>query len=1426
MDNYHTKEFNRVLLKLKKFLLCILVSAMIVSSGLHIHLVSAEDEEFIELTEEDVIEVTEKIPFDYTEADYELDLQSSRDPDASIESAVTSQRDAALKWMMDRVGKQQDGICAWCVSSAFDAAGMTRDRQFSFTSTASAYSGFKFITDNTGTLNYKCQAYTWKDFMDRKYAPRKGDIVFYDKYPTYNTTIAEHAQQHYGYHVGMLRDNNSSTSKIYSVDGGQSGKYIKLVDRNMTSTTGYDNYDGNRYAALFIRPCYNATYDLNCYYNYSGKNYIVDSDFVTLNTDRYMSRDTSVNTISVDSSNKHNGYNSLKVVNTSAGSSGHDFDIITTTMGANNQGDWVGDDWKYYVLSFWAKSSKAGSKLNVRWGYETNYTTTPELTTDWKKYTLRMDKRVTFDGALHVYIDSPGTVWLAEIQLEDELTATDFVPEKKTKYQTTSNSYNVNNVGYSLPAAPTRAGYTFDGWYTKANGGTRITSSTNVMNGNLNVFAHWTLSTPITSTVYFNANGGTCSTSSMTVTSGSAYGTLPKAYRDTYTFDGWYTSASGGTKVTASTIVTATSNHTLYAHWLNTGVSERIQSYKSKGYGTANKNTTIKSLPCAAGTNPSSTNVATVSQYEQVTITNLWLNSQGNYWYEVLYDNARYHGYCYAGDITPTSSSYTAIIHGDIEVSDVRAPSGNLIKGNGFSIKGTVSSAASDIIKVTVGAYDSSGNQKIGATASGLTTESYSIANLDNDVKFGNLAVGSYIYKIIVQGCMYTSLDGSSVTPLAYEDTYYSSNFSVVNSDSSTYYDTWFFNNYSGVNYFMNTDFSSLNTDQFMSRDTSVATISVDSSNKHNGYNSLKIVNSSAGSDGKDLAFATSTQGKNGGTEGYVGDTKNMVMSFWAKSTVDGAKLYFRWGYEGSYRSVTLSTSWTKYTVNMNKTASSCNDWIHPYVDRAATVWMAELQLEDGTSATDFIPETGGTYTVSRQKYGSNYSLPSNPTRTGYTFNGWYTAVSGGTQITSSTAVKNGKTCFYAHWTKNTPTEVTVYFNANGGICSTSSKTVIQGSAYGDLPVPVYGDFEFDGWYTDSDEGELVTSSTTVTKSVSHTLYARWKMNLTVFYDPNGGTCDTVSRVHYLFETIYTPEAEWENHDFLGWYTQSEGGSKITYSSRVTGCYNITIHAHWRTNAFGINGPASVVSGSGDTFTADGLLPTESVTWSTSDASVGTIDDSGYFTGKKAGLVTITASLVGSDTISSSRTVRVLFTDVAESNKYFFDPVYWAFDNGITTGTSGTKFSPNDNCTRGQVVTFLWRAVGCPEPEGDNPFSDVTEDKFFYKAVLWAYENGITTGTSSNTFSPNAKCKREQIVTFLYRTAVYANSGNAPEYTPRDMNFPDVKETNYFYDAVLWAYSTGITTGVNNNTQFGVGQNCVRGMVVTFLKRYKDAYPD
>ncbi|MGM9553117.1 MAG: leucine-rich repeat protein [Faecousia sp.] len=170
------------------------------------------------------------------------------------------------------------------------------------------------------------------------------------------------------------------------------------------------------------------------------------------------------------------------------------------------------------------------------------------------------------------------------------------------------------------------------------------------------------------------------------------------------------------------------------------------------------------------------------------------------------------------------------------------------------------------------------------------------------------------------------------------------------------------------------------------------------------------------------------------------------------------------------------------------------------------------------------------------------------------------------------------------------------------------------------------------------------------------------------------------------------------------------------------------------------------------------------------------------------------------------------FKDVP-ANEYYADAVRWAVSNNVTSGTSATTFSPNANCTRAQVVTFLWRAAGSPNPKSShNPFKDVKSGAYYYKAVLWAVENKITSGTSSTTFSPDESCTRAQVVTFLWRyegTPTPKNSGNP---------FRDVKSGSYYYTAVLWAVENKVTSGTSSTT-FSPNDTCTRAQVVTFLYR-------
>ena len=190
--------------------------------------------------------------------------------------------------------------------------------------------------------------------------------------------------------------------------------------------------------------------------------------------------------------------------------------------------------------------------------------------------------------------------------------------------------------------------------------------------------------------------------------------------------------------------------------------------------------------------------------------------------------------------------------------------------------------------------------------------------------------------------------------------------------------------------------------------------------------------------------------------------------------------------------------------------------------------------------------------------------------------------------------------------------------------------------------------------------------------------------------------------------------------------------------------------------------------------------------------------------------VTVTAAF-------SKTQTTVSFADVS-SDSYCAGAVKWAVENGVTNGTTATTFSPNAACTRGQIVTFLWRAAGSPAPKTTvNPFTDVAADAYYAKAVLWAVENGITNGTTAATFSPDAPCTRAQAVTFLFRGAI-ANGLEAVTLQELISGFSDAASLpGYAVSAMNWALANGIVQG--NGGALMPNNTCTRGQIVTFLYR-------
>ena len=342
----------------------------------------------------------------------------------------------------------------------------------------------------------------------------------------------------------------------------------------------------------------------------------------------------------------------------------------------------------------------------------------------------------------------------------------------------------------------------------------------------------------------------------------------------------------------------------------------------------------------------------------------------------------------------------------------------------------------------------------------------------------------------------------------------------------------------------------------------------------------------------------------------------------------------------------------------------------------------------------------------------------------------------------------------------------------------------------------------------------------------------------TVTYFANGGVGATLTQA-FKGDSLALKSNTFirEGYTFNGWSTEEKGTVEYKDGETVETAENLVLYAQWTRRSSGGGSAASAFTvGVGETengtVTVSPTAPTAgakvTVTATPGEGyKVGNVtvidalgkavkvtqnDDGTYTFTQPSSKVTITPVFVkeGGEPTTPPADNDNPFADV-KNGDYFYNPVLWAAKENITSGTTDTTFSPNESCTRGQTVTFLWRAAGSPEPTTTvNPFTDVKESDYFYKAVLWAYENGITQGTSVAEFSPNATVSRGQTVTFLYRFAGENTNGENP--------FTDVQAGDYYYDSVLWAYGNDITSGTSVAT-FSPNEDCLRGQIVTFLYR-------
>ena len=401
-------------------------------------------------------------------------------------------------------------------------------------------------------------------------------------------------------------------------------------------------------------------------------------------------------------------------------------------------------------------------------------------------------------------------------------------------------------------------------------------------------------------------------------------------------------------------------------------------------------------------------------------------------------------------------------------------------------------------------------------------------------------------------------------------------------------------------------------------------------------------------------------------------------------------------------------------------------------------------------------------------------------------------------------------------WTAPT---YTVTLHANGGTINNGNVTEYTYGVGAALPPDVTRTgYTFKGWYDNEGlTGDPVTAIGD-TETGNKEYWAKWEINqYTVTVKPENGEADITITQDYG-TPITAPTLTREGYQFNGW----DKAFPTTMPAE-----NLTITAQWRYNGGGGSGYSyytiKATAGAGGSISPSGNVSVREGR----DQTFTITPDKGYAVAN----VKIDGKSIGAvksytfENVRRTHTIEVIFmkangnpqtgvfVDVA-TGSYYEDAVDWAVENGITTGVSANRFDPNGVCTRAQAVTFLWRAAGSPASRSRTmPFTDVPVGSYYYDAVLWAVENGITKGTSDTTFSPNMTCSRAQIVAFLWRSEKSPAAGTANP-------FADVKSTAYYADAVLWAVKENITKGTTSTT-FSPNADCTRAQIVTFLWRCK-----
>ncbi|MCR5590335.1 MAG: InlB B-repeat-containing protein [Lachnospiraceae bacterium] len=723
----------------------------------------------------------------------------------------------------------------------------------------------------------------------------------------------------------------------------------------------------------------------------------------------------------------------------------------------------------------------------------------------------------------------------------------------------------------SLPSGNNtrRTGYTFDGWHTQASGGTRIYLNSDVtVNSDHTLYAHWTANKY---TVSFNANGGNTTESPITVTYDGTYSELPngsKTTRTGYSFDGWYTQATDGSKVETTTQVKITSNQTLYAHWT---ANKYTVSFNANGGNTTESpikvtyDGTYSELPNGSKTTRTgysfdgwftqATGGTKVESTTQVKITSdqtlyahwtvetytVSFNANGGTTTEnpitVTY-GGKYSTLPGGTKTTRTGYKfdgwYTAAIGGDciLSTSDVTITSDQTLyahwKANTYTVVFDPNEGSCDTASKSV-TYDSTygdlptptrnGFNFVGwytaATGGKLITEDSRVDITSDQTLYAHWGFTPFTVTLDGNGNSYSGqiqvYYGGAYGPLPSEADMISAGY----TNPGYTFDGWYTAATDGTRVDSEA-LVSINSDHTLYAQWSPKEYTV-VFNANGGTCSTASKTVEYKSTYGDLPDATQTT-----KTGYL-------FVGWFTNAEGGSEVHAEDTYDRT-SGQTLYAHWTanKYTVSFNANGGTCS---------------------------------AGPKSVT---YGGTYGELPTPVYDGYTFDGWYTAAIGGTPITEDSRVDitSAKTLF-AHWTANV---YTVSFDPKGGACDTASKNVTFGSAYGELPTPVLEGYDFSGWYTTLTGNTKIEATSTVQIVGNHTLYARWRgAECQVTFDVADGVLDTAPTMTVYYNDTYgkLPTPTYEGHEFVGWFTQKEGGKAVTDSTVVSTASPHTLYAHW-----------------------------------------------------------------------------------------------------------------------------------------------------------------------------------------------------------------------------------------------------------------------